>query len=168
MKKTTRDNWRVVATFNPMQTHVSIASFGFRDQWGDPLEGNLWGPTFDLVIHPRRLGDFGFVSMGDHLASRDIEGDYRKACAVIRTGMLRHRNVIKAEIVCDEEHTCSHCYLLWEELTATEATDALVNQDAHSIAGEPVCCEKAIDEFRTERGIPLLNVPRETSAASDE
>jgi hypothetical protein len=38
-------------------------------------------------------------------------------------------------------YECSHCGLEWE---------------AHSVEGEPVCCEEAIAEFRAERGIPAL------------
>ncbi|MGW4850205.1 hypothetical protein ACWEPZ_03090 [Streptomyces sp. NPDC004288] len=56
----------------------------------------------------------------------------------------------------DTVAVCSHCDLLWEELTAEEAADDSTNQDVHSIAGEPVCCFKAIAEFRTARGIPAL------------
>lgn len=154
MKSTSRDNWRVVATFNPRQTHVSIASLGFKDQWGDPLEGELHGPPIEFVIHPRRLGDLGFMSMSDSLASRDIEGDYRKACWAIKTAMLRHPNVTEARVVCDEEHTCSFCGSGWDVLDADSLVD--LGQDEHSIVGEPACCEEAMDEFRAERKIPLL------------
>ena len=158
MKQTIRDNWRVVAVLNPMQTHLDIGTLGFTDKWGDPLEGNLWGKPIELEIHPRRLGDLGYVSMSDSLASRDIDGDYRKRCETIRDGMLQHRNVIEARIEVDETHVCSHCGCTWEELTEQEITDPLSGTDEHSIAGEPVCCGKAIEEFRTERNIPLPTV----------
>ncbi|MFB7589320.1 hypothetical protein [Streptomyces sp. NPDC056169] len=55
----------------------------------------------------------------------------------------------------DSVAVCSHCGLLWEELTADEAADDSTNVDARSIEGEPVCCGKAIEEFRAERGIPM-------------
>lgn len=155
MKVTTRDNWRVVATFNPQQTHVSAASFGFTDRYGDPVEGDLWGPAFELTVHPKRLGDFGFISMGDRMASRDIDGDYRKACESIKVGMLRHPNVIKAEVVCDEEHTCSFCGCGWDDGLDADTLEEW-RQDEHSILGEPACCEQAMNEFRAERKIPLL------------
>jgi hypothetical protein len=31
--------------------------------------------------------------------------------------------------------------------------------DEHSVEGEPVCCDKAINEFRAERGIPAFSAP---------
>lgn len=158
-KTTSRDNWRVVATFNPMQTHVSAASFGFTDRYGDPVEGNLWGSAFELTVYPRRLGDFGFISMGDRMASRDIDGDYRKACESIKVGMLRHPNVTAARIEVDEEEHCSFCGGRWEVLSAEDALDRHCRLDEHSIAGEPVCCHKAVAEFRTEHSIP----PEKTS-----
>lgn len=155
-KKTTRDNWRIIAVLNPQQTHLDIGSLGFTDKWGDALEGSVWGKPIELEIHPKRLGDLGVVSIGDSMASRNIEGDYRKRCEVIRDGVLQHPNVIEARIECDEEHRCSHCGLLWEELTDSDIKEW--GEDRHSIAGEPACCNKAINEFRTERGIPLLGM----------
>ncbi|XUM01271.1 hypothetical protein ACQ86F_31845 [Streptomyces venezuelae ATCC 10712] len=56
----------------------------------------------------------------------------------------------------DHVAVCSHCDLVWEELTAEEAADDSTNQDVHSVEGEPVCCFEAIAEFRKERGIPAL------------
>lgn len=156
MKKTIRDNWRVIATLNPRQTHLDIGSLGFTDTWGDRLEGILWGEPIELEIHPKRLGDWGFVSVSDSRASRDIDGDYHKRCEIIRDGMIQHRNIIEARIEFDETHTCSHCNCLWEVLSEEDAADPANLIDLHSIAGEPVCCDKAINEFRTERGIPLL------------
>jgi hypothetical protein len=155
MKQTYRDNWRVVAVLNPMQTHLDIGTLGFTDKWGDPLEGNLWGKPIELEIHPRRLGDLGGVSMSDSLASRDIDGDYRKRCETIRDGMLQHRNVIEARIEVDETHVCSHCGHVWEELTEEDAKDTSLWVDKHTRAGEPLCCGKAVEEFRRENRIPL-------------
>lgn len=155
MKKTYRDNWRVIAVLNPQQTRLDIGSLGFTDKWGDRLDGYLRGKPIELEIRPKRLGDLGVISVHDSKASRDIDGDYRKRCETIRDGMLQHPNVIKAEVVCDEEHTCSHCGCRWEELTEEDAADPANLIDLHSIPGEPVCCDKAINEFRTERGIPL-------------
>jgi len=53
-------------------------------------------------------------------------------------------------------YECSHCGLEWEALTAWQAKDERYRQDEHSVEGEPVCCEKAIAEFRAERGIPAM------------
>ncbi|MEV8124065.1 hypothetical protein AB0P07_08120 [Streptomyces sp. NPDC085944] len=58
----------------------------------------------------------------------------------------------------DSRDVCSHCDSGWEALTAADvAKGGHAVIDEHSVEGEPVCCEKAIDEFRTERGIPLLD-----------
>lgn len=156
MKITTRDDLRVVAVFRPTQTHTSIASLGFTDRWGEPLEGNIWGAEFEFTVLPRRLGDLGAgMSVSDTMASRDVEGDYYRRCEIIREGLVRHPNVTTARIECDETHTCSLCGHEWEELTADQARIEFYRIDDHSIAGEPVCCGKAIEEFRTEREIPL-------------
>jgi hypothetical protein len=155
MKKTKRDNWQVVAVVRPQKTHMSIASLGFKDTWGDPLEGLVWGQQFELTILPKRLGDIGGgISMSDSLISRDIEGDYQKRCEFIRDGMLRHPNVIEARIECDEEHYCSHCSTSWEVLATSDDVAEFGQDDGLSIVGEPACCEAAINEFRAEHGIP--------------
>lgn len=153
MKKTIRDNWRVVAVIRPTRAPELLALLGFKDPWGQPLRGSVHGGDFEITIRPSGPN---WVEVGDVTFVRENEGE--KGCIEIRDGLRRHPNVIVIEtrIECDEEHTCSHCYLTWEELTVDEAADECTNQDKHSIAGEPVCCEKAIDEFRTERGIPLL------------
>lgn len=58
----------------------------------------------------------------------------------------------------DSRDVCSHCGYGWEVLTAEYAEKGgHWVADEHSVEGEPVCCEKAIDEFRAERGIPLLD-----------
>lgn len=155
-KQTTRDNWRVIAVVHPMQTHMPIAGLGFTDTWGDPLEGWVRGEKFELTLQPKRLGDLGAgISVGDRLASRDIEGDYRKRCEVIRKGMLQHPNVIAARIECDEEDRCSHCDCLWEELRNHDEIAEFGQEDGLSSIGEPACCIQAINEFRAERGIAL-------------
>lgn len=151
MKVTTRDNWRVVAVVSPMMTHLSIGSLGFTDEWGEkPLEGDVVGPNFEITIDP---GGPGWRSVGAWTFSSSPGGE--EGCKEIQRGMLKHRSVIEARIVCDEKHTCSHCDCIWEELSEEDVTDPANLIDLHSIAGEPVCCDKAIEEFRTERDIPL-------------
>ncbi|MEU5624224.1 hypothetical protein [Streptomyces tendae] len=61
-----------------------------------------------------------------------------------------------AAFTADDVSLCTHCRSEFEALTADEAADGSTNQDEHSVEGEPVCCEKAINEFRAERGIPAL------------
>ncbi|MFZ4264472.1 hypothetical protein [Streptomyces arboris] len=110
---------------------------------------------FRIVITPRRLGDLGWMSISDHMASDNIERDTRERCDEIAEQVQRHvDNVGSVEVQFTEVHTCSHCFLTWEELTAEEAADTSTRIDEHSVEGEPVCCDKAIAEFRTERGIP--------------
>lgn len=157
MKKTTRDNWHVVAIVRPVRTSMSIASLGFKDIWGEPLEGQVWGEQFQITVLPKRLGDIGMgISMSDSFISRDIEGDYHKRCEVIRDGMLRHPNVVEARIECDEEHRCSHCDLGWSVLKQSEVEE-FGQDDGLSIAGEPACCTAGINEFRAEHGIALCS-----------
>jgi len=154
MKQTTRDNWRVIAVVRPMKTRMSIASLGFKDQWGEPLEGQVWGEQFELTVLPKRLGDVGMgISMSDSLASSDIEGDYAKRCDELRQGLLRHPNVVEARIECDQRDCCSHCDWQWEELGNLSEVYEFGQRDNLSIIGEPVCCTAAINEFRAERGI---------------
>ncbi|WP_405391111.1 hypothetical protein OG596_26590 [Streptomyces sp. NBC_01102] len=155
MKLTTRDEWRVVIEIRPRYTHTPISALGFTNLDYD-LDGQIDGDPFELTIAPRRLGDFGYMSMGDQLVSRDIDAAYKQRCEAMLTELLRAPHVRGGRVTCTETHTCSHCHLLWEVLTADEAADDSTNQDEHSVEGEPVCCDKAIAEFRTERSIPAL------------
>ncbi|MFE6931804.1 hypothetical protein ACFVDT_07205 [Streptomyces sp. NPDC057699] len=112
---------------------------------------------YRIVITPRRLGDLGWMSISDRMASSDIERDTRERCEAIVKQVKRHvDNVGSVEMQFSEVHTCSYCCLTWEELTAAEATNPSYQQDEHSIEGEPVCCDKAIDEFRAARDIPAV------------
>lgn len=151
MKNTYRDNWRVIAEIAPRRVNLPLADFGFKG-----LEGNVISTPFEIEIAPRRLGDLGTVSMSDSLISDDIDGDYQRRCDELLAELLKRPHVTNGRVTCTETHECSHCHLLWEVLTADEAADYSVNQDEHSVEGEPVCCEKAIAEFRTEHGIPAL------------
>ena len=153
VKKTQRDNWRVVATVRPKKTHMSIASLGFTDQWGHPLEGQVWGEPFEVTVLPKPLGDLGYVYMSDSLASKDVDGDYARRCDELRQGLLRHPNVVEAVVRHDEWHYCSHCSRQWEELANRSEVHEFGQGDGLSVIGEPVCCEAAINEFRAGRGI---------------
>ena len=155
MKKTYRDDWRVIIEIAPRATHINLSTLGF-DLSDSDLDGELAGLPFEIEIAPRRLGDLGWVSMGDRLASRDIDGDYRRRCDAMLAALLKKRHVKSGRVTCKETHVCSFCDLSWEVLTADDVVDEGNCQDEHSVEGEPVCCEKAIDEFRQERGIPAL------------
>ncbi|MFE7232520.1 hypothetical protein ACFVAF_18040 [Streptomyces sp. NPDC057596] len=155
MKRTYRDDWRVIIEIAPHATRIPISALGFGGLDPD-LIGTLDGDPFEITIAPRRLGDLAWVSMSDSLASRDVEGDYRRRCEEMLAELLRKPHVKSGRVTCTETHVCSHCDLGWEVLTAEEAADPANQQDGHTVEGEPVCCEKAIAEFRAERGIPAL------------
>lgn len=152
MKKTYRDEWRVMVTLKARRP-ADLGLTGI-DDLAEFIAAPT--PTITVAVMPRRLGDFGFGRINDSLASRDVEGDYRRRCEEIARE-LRHRPQVEdVTITCTETHTCSYCGLRWEVLSEAEANDNECVQDEHSIAGEPVCCERAIAEFRAERGIPAL------------
>ncbi|MGW2550633.1 hypothetical protein [Streptomyces sp. NPDC001635] len=155
MKITNRDEWRVIVKVHPRYTHLRLSALGFTGLAHD-LDGELDGEPFELTIVPRQLGDLGGISIGDRLASRDIEGDYKRRCEAMLAELLRAPHVREGRVECTETHTCSHCGYGWEVLSAEEAADPANQQDEQSVEGEPVCCMKAIVEFRAERGIQAL------------
>jgi hypothetical protein len=151
VKQTYRDGWRVIVEIRPMATHTPISALGFEG-----LDGQLVGAPFEIEVAPKRLGDLGFVSMSDSLASSDVDGDYQRRCNELLAEMKKQPHVSGGRVLCEEVHVCSLCGLGWEELTAEQAADPEARLDGHSVAGEPVCCDAAIAEFRTERGIPQV------------
>jgi hypothetical protein len=150
VKETTRDQWRVMVTLKPRRP----ADLGLTGL--DELAEFVAVEPITVAVLPRQLGNFGFVHMSDRMASSDIEGDYRRRCDEIANELRQRPQVEEVTVTCTETHTCSHCGYEWEVLTAAEAAEPANCQDLHSIEGEPVCCDKAIDEFRTERGIPAV------------
>jgi hypothetical protein len=148
-----RDEWRVMVTLKPRRP-ADLGLTGLDDlaEFIAPPT-----PTITIAVLPRRLGKLSAgMSVGDQMVSRDIEGDYRRRCEAIADELRNRAQVAEVSVTCTETHFCSHCNLQWEVLTADEAADDSTNQDEHSVEGEPVCCEKAIAEFRAERGIPQL------------
>ncbi|MFJ8345121.1 hypothetical protein ACIQ9J_01840 [Streptomyces sp. NPDC094153] len=152
MKKTTRDEWRVMVTIKPRRpADLGLTDLNHLAEFIAPT-----GPITVAVL-PRRLGKLAAgMSVPDSMMSRDIEGDYRRRCEDIAAELRQRPQVAEVTVTCTETHTCSHCGLGWEVLTAAEAADPANRQDEHTVEGEPVCCEKAIAEFRAERGIPAL------------
>jgi hypothetical protein len=103
---------------------------------------------YRLEIHP----DLTYVRASDrlnHKAMRQLLDD-------IERQIKRHVDDI-GQIVptWTTREECSHCGYAWEELTERDVADPANLVDLHSVVGEPVCCGAAIEEFRTERGIPL-------------
>lgn len=153
MKKTYRDEWRVMVTITPRRP----ADLGLTGL--DDLAEFIAPPTqaITVAVLPRRLGKLSAgMSVSDRMISRDIEGDYRRRCEEIAAELRNRPQVGEVTVTCTETHTCSHCGYGWEVLTADEAADDSTNQDEHSVEGEPVCCDAAIAEFRTDRDIPQV------------
>ncbi|MFE9855570.1 hypothetical protein [Streptomyces sp. NPDC005780] len=61
-----------------------------------------------------------------------------------------------AAFTADDIVLCTYCRAEFEALGAVEALIASCRQDEHSVEGEPMCCAKAVDAFRAERGIPAV------------
>jgi hypothetical protein len=100
-------------------------------------------------IDPRRLGDFGFMSMSDRLASRDVEGDYRRRCEdLVRWLRDMYGSQVKAEVLWDEAATCSHCGYPWEVLTAEDVARYADMLGPDETVGLPQCCTAAQAEWR--------------------
>lgn len=136
MKITTREDFRVKAVITPQDPrHVGLGGLP-----GQIVSGNL-----EIVIAPKRLGDFGAISMSDSLASSNIPGDYERRCQEILTALRAEQHVVSAEITFTETVTCSHCGLTWEEFTQEDA-DRYPDWD--DPVGLPQCCETAQQEWR--------------------
>ncbi|MFD5663404.1 hypothetical protein ACFWIK_00645 [Streptomyces anthocyanicus] len=99
----------------------------------------------DTTWHRRNIVD-------DHNAMRGLLDEIERA-------VKRHVDGVHQVLPrWDSRDVCSHCGCGWEVLTAADvAKGGHAVVDEHSTVGEPVCCEKAIDEFRAERGIPLFD-----------
>lgn len=139
MKRITREDFRVRVVLAPR----TPADLGLGDLPGQIVSGRI-----ELVIAPKRLGDYGFVSMSDSLASRDIEGDYQRRCESIVADLTAQGHVASAEITWTETVTCSHCHYGWEELTAELLAEFPTTVEP---LGLPMCCEEAQAEWRAEQ-----------------
>ena len=149
MKETIRDEWRVMVTLKPRRPAdlglTGLAELSEFVAVAEPIR---------VAVLPRRLGNLGWASMSDRLASGDVEGDYRRRCDEIAAHLIALPHVSEVEVTCTATHVCSYCRGRWEVLTAAGAADPGSRLDEHSVRGEPGCCDRAIAEVRTERGIP--------------
>lgn len=102
--------------------------------------------NFKVVIEPRRLGNYGFVSVSDNFTGRSSEQiakDYEKRCEEIIDQVKRHvDNVGYVGIENDSSERCSHCGNDWDVLPD--------DSDPDWPKGTPVCCDKAIQEFKSK------------------
>jgi hypothetical protein len=130
VKRTVRSNFRVQVSGT-----VTLSAVPGSHEIRLPVTGE---------IPPRRLGDFGWMSMSDSMASRNIQADYEQRCREIVDALTEQQPRLKAEIVCDTREECSHCGLEWEEFTQADADR---HPDWDDPVGMPQCCETAQDEF---------------------
>ena len=103
--------------------------------------------NFKVVIEPRRLGDYGFVSVSDSFTGREpqrISKDYEERCEEIVEQVKRHvNNVGWIGIESDTEEVCSHCGNTWD----VSPDDS----DPNYPKGTPLCCNRAIEEFKANK-----------------
>ena len=89
---------------------------------------------YRVIVWPRSLGNFGFVSMSDSMIEPDEEKRnkrYLEICKEIEDNIKRHiDNVDNIVITHDVDELCEHCGYAWE-----------VDSD-----GIPMCCDEAINE----------------------
>ena len=79
----------------------------------------LKNENYRVMIEPRRLGDLGSVSLGDHYMCKD-EADrqrqYRERCEQIVSEVKRHvAEVGYVSVVFDTVHVCEYCGSQWTE-----------------------------------------------------
>lgn len=102
--------------------------------------------NFKVVIEPRRLGDYGYVSVSDGFFGRSeerIAKDYEERCEEIIDQVKRHvDNVGWIGIECDSKEVCSHCGCNWDVLDN--------DSDPEYPKGTPLCCNRAVEEFKSK------------------
>jgi hypothetical protein len=113
---------------------------------------------FRVIATPQALGYAGSFTIPDEKMSSDPAADYLERCHEITRMLRAHQHVASAVVRFDTRDVCSHCEEPWEPMTAEQAANSDYWLDEHSVEGEPACCGEAIEEFRTERGVPLPEV----------
>lgn len=88
---------------------------------GLPVDGQIVSGRVEIVIEPRRLGDFGFVRMSDTLVARDPAAAYERRAKELAEDLRRLPQVASAKVEFTETTTCSFCGYPWEEQTAETA-----------------------------------------------
>lgn len=119
------------------------------------LDGQVVSGDITLTITPRSLGDLGIGRVPDERMARDVPAAYQQRCDELLADLLEKRHVISGAVTCRETALCSHCGLLWEELTAKDAElHADLIEEPGDGPGLPLCCQKAQDEWRAEQAKP--------------
>lgn len=138
MKRTVREDYRV---------RVVISAESPRTL-GLPVDGQIVSSRVEVVVEPKRLGDFGLGVMSDSLVSRNPQERYRQLAEDMARELRFERHVVSATVEFTETSTCSHCGYPWEEVTAADLDQYPLEGDE---LGLPVCCEQAQAEFRAAK-----------------
>lgn len=92
--------------------------------------------NYRVSVEPRRLGDFGSVSMPDDFfcsGEEDRQRQYRSRCEEIVSEIRRHvENVDSALVECDEVAVCAHCGHDWTEPGEYNGGCCQADEDAES------------------------------------
>lgn len=76
--------------------------------------------NYRVVIEPRRLGDFGFMSTSDGLfcsGEDDRQAQYRERCEEIAQDVKRHVDQVgSVSVESDQYSVCAHCGANWTEI----------------------------------------------------
>jgi len=90
------------------------------------------------------MGDLGGIRVSDSFfgaSKEDIEKDYQERCEEISKEIKRHvENVQGCGIEFDSEEVCEFCGHEWDV--------SLDDSDPDYPKGCPLCCQKAIDEWK--------------------
>lgn len=95
---------------------------------------------FRVVVYPRSLTDFGYVSMSRGLvyghgeeAQRRWERDMQLRCEEIASQIRRHvDNVVSVQIEYDQEDVCSYCGSKWTEDSDTYNGGCCAQDEEHA------------------------------------
>ena len=97
--------------------------------------------NYRVVVEPNR----SYWTRGD---LKELEEEKRNTCESIVDDIKRHvDDVNSVEVIFDESEICEFCQTEWEVWEEEEF------EDGGYIKGEPVCCNKAGDEFRIKEAI---------------
>lgn len=141
MKRTVREDFRVRVVVNARKPK----------DLGLPIEGDIESGRVELVIAPKRLGDFDFGIMSDSLVTRDPAARYEQRCKDMAIELRQVSHVAAATVEFTERAECTHCGYAWEELTAEDIAKFPELIEDGDVPGLPQCCEQAQDEFRAAK-----------------
>lgn len=115
--------------------------------------------NFRVVIEPKRLGDFGIVSVSDSMVSRgekDRQKQYRERCDEIINDVKRHVDAVgDVYIESDVEYFCEHCGSVWTECGAQYNGGCCdkdqADQDARELPSPRCDCDLHTDTMPASR-----------------